>query len=67
LANIIDRFKYLAVGLAIILVFVGTKMVLIDFYKIPINVSLLVIFLILSSSVIFSMIKTRKTSNIEKI
>ncbi|MBK7174922.1 MAG: TerC family protein [Bacteroidales bacterium] len=60
LANIIDRFKYLAVGLAIILIFVGLKMALIDFFKIPIHYSLLVIFLILAGSVIFSLIKTKK-------
>jgi tellurite resistance protein TerC len=61
LANIIDRFKYLAVGLAIILVFVGLKMVLIDFYKIPIHFSLFIIIFILSVSVIFSLILTKKT------
>lgn len=60
LANIIDRFKYLAVGLAIILIFVGLKMALIDFYKVPIQYSLLVIFLILTSSIIVSLIKTKK-------
>jgi tellurite resistance protein TerC len=62
LSNIIDRFKYLAVGLAIILVFVGIKMVLIDFYKIPIHISLLIIFFILTSSVIFSLNKTKKNN-----
>ena len=61
LANIIERFKYLAVGLAIILVFVGIKMVIIDFFKIPIHFSLLIIFLILTSSVLFSLVKTKKT------
>jgi len=60
LADIINRFKYLAVGLAVILVFVGTKMVIIDFYKIPIHISLIVITLILFFSVIFSLFKTRK-------
>lgn len=60
LANIIDRFKYLAVGLAIILIFVGLKMALIDFYKVPIQYSLLVIFLILTTSIIVSLIKTKK-------
>jgi len=59
LANIIDRFKYLAVGLALILVFVGIKMVIIDFYKIPIHFSLLVIFIILTVSVLFSLYKTK--------
>jgi tellurite resistance protein TerC len=62
LANIIERFKYLAVGLAIILVFVGIKMVLIDFFKIPIHYSLLIIFLVLISSVIISLVKTKKAA-----
>lgn len=60
LSNIIERFKYLAVGLAIILVFVGIKMVLIDFYKIPIHFSLLIIFTIIVLSVVISLIKTKK-------
>ncbi len=60
LANIIERFKYLAIGLALILVFVGTKMLVIDLYKIPIHYSLLVIFTILISSVVFSIMKTKK-------
>lgn len=59
LADIIERFKYLAVGLAIILVFVGTKMVIVDFYKIPIHISLFVIVGILISSVLFSLAKTK--------
>lgn len=63
LANVIDRFKYLAIGLALILVFVGLKMVVIDFYKIPIHYSLLVIFLILISSIVFSIIQTKKPIN----
>ncbi len=62
LANIIDRFKYLAVGLAIILIFVGLKMALIDVYKVPIHYSLLVIFLILSLSIIISLRKTKNTT-----
>jgi tellurite resistance protein TerC len=60
LSNIIERFKYLAVGLAIILVFVGIKMVLIDFYKIPIHFSLLIIFTIIVLSVVISLMKTKK-------
>jgi len=60
LAGIIDRFKYLSVGLAVILVFVGMKMMLVDFYKIPIQISLTVILVILTSSVVISLIKTKK-------
>ena len=59
LANIIDRFKYLAIGLALILVFVGVKMIIVDFYKIPIFISLIIIFIILTSSILFSLYKTR--------
>lgn len=60
LANIIERFKYLAVGLAIILVFVGVKMIIVDYYKIPIHFSLLIILFILVSSVVISLIKTKR-------
>ncbi len=59
LAHVIERFKYLAVGLAAILVFVGAKMVMIDVYKIPIHLSLLVIVSILVISVVYSLYRTR--------
>lgn len=61
LANIIERFKYLAIGLAIILIFVGLKMVTIDFFKIPIHYSLMVIVFILAASLLFSLLKTKKS------
>ena len=59
LAGIIDRFHYLPIGLAFILAFVGTKMLIIDFYKIPIHYSLVVIITILVMSISFSMYRTR--------
>jgi len=40
LANMHDRFHLLSYGLAIVLVFIGTKMLLIDVYKIPVSWSL---------------------------
>ena len=64
LANIIERFKYLAVGLALILVFVGIKMVAVDFYKIPIYFSLFIIIFILLGSVLFSLYKTKNNRQI---
>lgn len=64
LANIIERFKYLAVGLALILVFVGIKMVVVDFYKIPIYSSLFIIIFILLGSVLFSLYKTKNNKTI---
>src|SRR5512134_3369613 len=36
LAGILEMFTYLKVGLSFVLCFVGTKMLLIDVYKIPI-------------------------------
>ncbi len=56
LSGIMDLFKYLHYGLAAILVFVGVKMILVDFYKIPITVSLSVIGGILLTSVLFSIL-----------
>lgn len=61
LAGVIERFKYLSIGLAIILVFVGLKMVLVDVYKIPIHLSLLFIVCTLFISVVISFVKTSKT------
>jgi tellurite resistance protein TerC len=40
LANMHERFHLLSYGLAIVLVFIGTKMLLIDIYKIPVVWSL---------------------------
>ncbi|MBL8344054.1 MAG: TerC family protein [Rubrivivax sp.] len=40
LANVHERFHLLSYGLAIILIFIGAKMLLIDVYKIPVAVSL---------------------------
>ena len=56
LANVIHKFHFLKLGLSVVLVFVGTKMLLIDFYKIPIHVSLLVIAAILTISILASLL-----------
>ena len=48
------RFHLLNYGLAVILVFIGTKMLLIDIYKIPVAVSLGVVFTILAITMIWS-------------
>lgn len=54
LAGIMGLFHYLTYGLSIILIFVGSKMMLVDFVKIPVEVSLLVILSILIISVFAS-------------
>ena len=48
LAAVAARFHLLSYGLAVILVFIGTKMMLIDLVKIPVGVSLAVVVAILS-------------------
>jgi tellurite resistance protein TerC len=60
LAGIIDRFHYLKIGLSMILIFIGFKMLIIDLYKIPIGYSLGAIALILTASVVLSLLRPLK-------
>lgn len=60
LAGVMDKFYYLKLGLSAILTFVGTKMVIVDFYKIPVVVSLSVVVAILIISVIASLIRSKR-------
>ena len=55
LAGVVHRFWLLSFGLAIVLVFVGIKMLLIDLYKIPIEWSLIFIAIIISGSILLSL------------
>jgi len=59
LAGMIDRFAYLTYGLAIVLVWVGAKMLLTDVWKIPIWLSLLVIVLVLAGAIGLSFVRPR--------
>lgn len=56
LAGIMGLFRYLKVGLCLVLMFVGVKMLISDFYKIPITVSLAVVVSILASTVLASLV-----------
>ena len=55
LAGMHERFHLLSYGLAIVLVFIGTKMLLIDIYKIPITWSLLVTVTVLVATMVLSL------------
>lgn len=57
LAGLADRFHLLPYGLAIVLMFIGAKMLLIDLYKIPITVSLGVVAAIIASTVVLSLLR----------
>jgi tellurite resistance protein TerC len=59
LADLADRFHLLAYGLALVLVFIGAKMLMIDLYKIPIGAALGVTVAIIASSMFASMWMTR--------
>ena len=58
LARLIDRFIYLQTGLAVILGFVGIKMIVADYYPISNWISLGVIVLVLAVTITISMIVT---------
>jgi tellurite resistance protein TerC len=60
LAGVMDRFVYLKHGLALVLIFVGGKMLLSTVYKLPIAISLGVVAGILAVSIFASMWVTRR-------
>jgi tellurite resistance protein TerC len=62
LAGMIDRFQYLNLGLAAVLVFVGLKMTLADVYHVPVYASLAVIVVTLAVSVIASLLRPKPPS-----
>lgn len=61
LAGLMQLFHFLNYGLCFILVFVGAKMLIGEFYKIPIGVALGVIIATLAVSIIASIIRPRRT------
>jgi tellurite resistance protein TerC len=65
LAKMIDRFIYLKTGLAIVLAFVGFKMVVSHYLVIPTPISLAIILLVLSVTITVSVIATKKRKNEE--
>jgi len=56
LAGVMGLFRYLKVGLCFVLTFVGVKMLISEFYKIPITVSLGVVAGILGASIVASLV-----------
>ena len=56
LVGIVDLFNYLKYGVAIILFYVGVKMMISDFYHIPTIISLGIIISLLAGSIILSLV-----------
>ncbi len=59
LAGIIHRFEYLKYGLALVLVVVGSKMVLVDIWKMPTALALGITAGLIGGSILLSLWKTR--------
>lgn len=55
LASVVDKFRYLKVGLSLVLMFIGAKMLVDHFYELPIIGSLGVVAAILITSVLASL------------
>ena len=60
LAAMVDIFVYLKYGVAIILFYVGMKMMLSEWYQIPTEYSLIIILAILTVSILLSLLKKKK-------
>lgn len=67
LASVIGMFRYLQVGLALVLIFIGAKMLVAHFVNIPILISLGIVFLILTMSILLSLRATAKELRQEKL
>ena len=65
LAAVASKFHLLTYGLAVVLVFIGTKMVLIDVFKIPVLVSLGVVLAVLAVTMLWSVRTSPKPSQAE--
>lgn len=65
LAGLMDRFIYLRTGLALVLAFVGLKMIFADYIPLPRILSLGVIAVILGVTIVMSMSKTRQLNAAE--
>ena len=56
LADVVQRFHLLKIGLGVVLVFVGAKMLLEEVYEVPIGMSLAVIGTVIAGSVVLSIL-----------
>jgi len=63
LAGIEKYFRYLKYGLSTILIFVGVKMCITDLYKIPVDLSLIIVAFVLVISMLASVVSQKKDSD----
>jgi tellurite resistance protein TerC len=60
LADVADRFHLLKYGLAMVLTFIGTKMLITPWHHVPVGASLAIVVVLIGASVVASLIATRK-------
>jgi tellurite resistance protein TerC len=65
LAGMADKFRYLNVGLGIILAFVGVKMIIAEWYHMPTYVSLSVIILVMAGAIVASLAADRRDGGVD--
>jgi tellurite resistance protein TerC len=66
LSGAAERFKYVQPGLALVLAFVGVKMAISDWVKIPVLASLGVIVFLVGGSIAASLVRTARLSRAER-
>lgn len=62
LADVADRFHLLKYGLAMVLTFIGAKMLIAPWYHVPVQASLAIVAILIGASVAASLIATRNSS-----
>jgi tellurite resistance protein TerC len=62
LAGMRDRFAYLDTGLAVLLVFIGTKFMLSEVIEVGVGISLLVIVVVLTGTIVASLLRERRAT-----
>lgn len=60
LADVADRFHLLKYGLAMVLTFIGSKMLITPWYHVPVGASLAIVAVLIGASVVASLIATRE-------
>ena len=63
LVDVADRFHLLKYGLAMVLTFIGVKMLIMPWYHVPVQASLTVVAVLIASSVIASLFIERKSDD----
>jgi tellurite resistance protein TerC len=62
LADVAERFHLLKYGLAMVLTFIGAKMLIMPWYHVPVGASLAIVAVLIGASVVASLIATRKAA-----